>query len=199
MPTEARTDPAYPAAIARAVTALVVHCSATPSGQALRGCAPVVIDAWHRARGFRRGVLACRAFNPDLPAIGYHFVLDLDGRVWTGRHVDEVGAHAAGNNAQSIGICLVGGAEREARYTQDQWDSLATLVRRLLPLARPGAAVVGHRDLSPDANGNRVVEPSEWLKTCPGFEVAHWLGRHMRPLPMHLVQAKPATTPAGAA
>lgn len=189
MPIDQGASPTYPAAVARAVTLLLVHCSATPSGQALRGAAPVTIDAWHRARGFQRGVLARRGFNPDLTAIGYHFVIDLDGRVWTGRHVDEVGAHAAGHNAYSIGICLVGGAERDARYTTDQWDALATLVRRLLPMVRPGAAVLGHRDLSPDANGNRVIEPSEWLKTCPGFEVSYWLARGMKPLPPQVFHA----------
>jgi N-acetyl-anhydromuramyl-L-alanine amidase AmpD len=187
MPAAQGQDPTYPATVARAVTALVVHCSATPSGQALRGCAPIVIDAWHRARGFRRGVNARRAFNDDLLSIGYHFVVDLDGKVWSGRHVDEVGAHAVNHNAQSVGICLVGGAELDARYTQDQWDSLALLVRRLLPMVRPGAGVVGHRDLSPDANGNGVVDPGEWLKTCPGFNVSHWLARGMKPLPHHVL------------
>jgi N-acetylmuramoyl-L-alanine amidase len=185
-------DPTYPAAVARAVTQVVVHCSATPSGQWLKGCAPVTINGWHAARGFRRGAVARRAFNPDLGSIGYHFVVDIDGRVWSGRHVDEIGAHAAGNNATSIGICLVGGAERDAQYTAEQWAALATLVRRLLPLLRPGAGVVGHRDLSPDANGNRVVEPGEWLKTCPGFEVAHWLMRGMKPLPYHVYPAAAA-------
>lgn len=32
--------------------------------------------------------------------------------------------------------------------------------------------VVGHRDLSPDVNGNGVVEPEEWVKVCPCFDVA---------------------------
>lgn len=29
----------------------------------------------------------------------------------------------------------------------------------------------GHRDLSPDLNGNGVIEPEEWVKVCPCFEV----------------------------
>jgi N-acetylmuramoyl-L-alanine amidase len=35
-----------------------------------------------------------------------------------------------------------------------------------------GAAVqiVGHRDLSPDTNGNGVVELHEWVKMCPCFD-----------------------------
>ena len=39
----------------------------------------------------------------------------------------------------------------------------------------PDARVVGHRDLSPDQNANGIVESFEWLKTCPGFDVAAWL------------------------
>lgn len=38
----------------------------------------------------------------------------------------------------------------------------------------------GHRDLSPDIDGDGVVERHEWLKTCPGFDVAAWLASGMR-------------------
>ena len=30
----------------------------------------------------------------------------------------------------------------------------------------------GHRDLSPDLNGNGEIEPEEWIKQCPCFDVA---------------------------
>ena len=34
-----------------------------------------------------------------------------------------------------------------------------------------------HRDLSPDLNGNGEIEPEEWIKACPCFEVkAEWDG-----------------------
>ena len=50
---------------------------------------------------------------------------------------------------------------------------MAQLVRDLL--ARyPGAQVVGHRDLSPDKDGDGVVERHEWLKDCPCFDVPAW-------------------------
>ena len=28
----------------------------------------------------------------------------------------------------------------------------------------------GHRDLSPDRNGNGEIEPEEWMKACPCFD-----------------------------
>jgi N-acetylmuramoyl-L-alanine amidase len=31
--------------------------------------------------------------------------------------------------------------------------------------------VCGHRDLSPDLNGDGEIEPEEWIKACPCFEV----------------------------
>ncbi|MBP1594036.1 MAG: N-acetylmuramoyl-L-alanine amidase, partial [Bacteroidetes bacterium] len=45
------------------------------------------------------------------------------------------------------------------------------LVRTLLQ-DFPGCKVTGHRDLSPDLNGNGVIESHEWLKQCPCFNVS---------------------------
>ena len=36
----------------------------------------------------------------------------------------------------------------------------------------PKARVCGHRDLSPDRDGNGVITPGEWIKACPCFDVA---------------------------
>lgn len=187
----------------RYINLIVIHCSATPSGKALqRGVvgqsdycnAAQVIDDWHRERGFKRNPLASKTFNPDLPSIGYHFVIDLAGQVLTGRSLDEVGAHVAGHNIQSVGICLVGGQERTGRYTPAQWDALSKLVCKLGTLCHVPVlfhtvrGVCGHRDLSPDKNGNGVAEPSEWLKTCPGFDVKSWLQRGLKPLPENVLE-----------
>lgn len=195
------TVPAARPAVLRRVSLLVLHCSATPSGQWIGsapgtpGAVPAVksIDNWHLARGFRRTGPQTATFNPQLTAIGYHYVVDLDGSVATGRHLDEIGAHAQGFNSASVGVCLVGGAERDARYTAQQWAALAQLVRRLaaslgLPLAYPlqvrqGPGICGHRDLSPDTNADNRISPHEWLKTCPGFDVGAWLGRGLEPRP----------------
>lgn len=182
----AGTSYRFGAPLTRLVDLIVVHCSATPSGARIGTGLPTpagMIDLWHRQRGFMRLGEARSAFNWRFVAIGYHFVIDVDGSVQSGRHLNEKGAHVAGQNARSIGICLVGGAEREARYTAPQWGSLAALVTRL---RTEGVAVRGHRDLSPDLNGDGKAQPNEWLKTCPGFEVSDWLARGMAPLPNQL-------------
>ena len=197
----------------RSTNLVVIHCSATPSGKRIdRGTpgapgylsAAQVINSWHAVRGFKRSLAHRQAFNPELPSIGYHYVIDIDGAVLTGRHLGEVGAHAVMFNARSVGICLVGGAERSARYTRAQWAALAQLVLKLtaqlrIPLnpavrvakaAAPGydvlGGVCGHRDLSPDKNGSGKAEPVEWLKTCPGFDAEAWLSNGLRPLPVHV-------------
>ena len=77
-------------------------------------------------------------------------------------------------NAHSIGICYEGGLDCHgiAKDTRTEWQrhSLRVLVRAL-KMDYPVAKVVGHRDLSPDVNGNGEVEPMEWTKECPCFKV----------------------------
>ena len=75
---------------------------------------------------------------------GYHFYIRKNGDIKSTRPIEKVGAHAKGFNRESIGICYEGGLD---------------------------CRVCGHRDLSPNRNGNGEIEPEEWIKTCPCFEV----------------------------
>lgn len=151
----------------RAINGIIIHCAATPNG---KDFTVEDIDRWHDERGFaRRGYWRMR-FNQTLRAIGYHYVIYTSGEVVTGRHEDEVGAHAGGFNAKTIGICMIG----TSQYSAAQWKALNNLVAGLQK-EYPAAKVLGHRDLSPDLNGNGIIEPDEWTKTCPGFDVKKWL------------------------
>jgi len=137
---------------------IVVHCTATKPSQDI-GVAE--IDEWHRARGWSGGC-------------GYHAVIRLDGSLEFGRHFDDVGAHVKGHNRESVGIALVGGLDVVGHpadtFNDAQLYTLSMVVEMLLE-AYPDAKVLGHRDLSPDADGDGVVEQSEWLKDCPCFDV----------------------------
>lgn len=145
---------------------LVVHCSASKPKTFVDAS---VITRWHLDRGFLK--------------IGYHYVILRDGTVQKGRKDSEVGAHVEGHNTGSLGICLVGGlndttGKPENNFTVEQFDSLAKLLQKL-STDHPKAEVLGHRDLSPDTNGNGRVDKAEWLKFCPCFEVKQWWNSYL--------------------
>ncbi len=64
--------------------------------------------------------------------IGYHFVIDRQGRVWEGRELRWQGAHAGSRSANrhNVGVALVGDFDRY-RPTPAQKKSLTSLVRWL--------------------------------------------------------------------
>ena len=136
---------------------IIIHCSATRAGQDFTA---TDIDRWHRQRGFR--------------SIGYHFVVRLDGTVEPGRDVALDGAHCTGWNHRSIGICYIGGLDTNGRpadtRTDEQKNSLRDLVAKLCK-EYDIIEVLGHRDTSPDLDGSGEVEPAEYIKSCPCFDV----------------------------
>ena len=53
--------------------------------------------------------------------------------------------------------------------TPEQKSALLNLLKELRKLY-PYAKIIGHRDTSPDLNGNGIVEPCEFIKACPSFD-----------------------------
>lgn len=143
---------------------IVIHCSATPPTSDIGADE---INNWHEKRGW--------------DGIGYAAVIRRDGTIEFGRHFDAVGAHVKGQNYRSVGICLVGGVnskhEPEDNFTDPQMISLVYVVN-VMVLAYPNAEVLGHRDLSPDLDGDGIIERHEWLKDCPCFDVREWWRRN---------------------
>lgn len=147
----------------RRIDYIAVHCTATPEGQAMT---VDDIRRIHKANGWSD--------------IGYHYVIDLKGRVHIGRDVHLSGAHVSGYNPYSIGVVYVGGLEnkpgvpynklppKDTRTDAQKAALLALLVdlRKLYPKAK----IQGHRDFSKDLNGNGIIEPQEWIKACPSFD-----------------------------
>lgn len=126
----------------RDIKEIIVHCSATPEG---RNYTVEEIDRWHKNRGWS--------------GIGYHYVIYLDGSIHKGRDIEKVGAHCTNHNKNSIGVCYIGGCDKDMNpkdtRTQEQRDALIEILTRLKK-RYPDAKIYGHRDF---AN-----------KACPSFD-----------------------------
>lgn len=146
----------------RKIDKIIIHCSASKEGQDVT---VEQIDKMHRQRGFS--------------GIGYHFVIYRNGQVHDGRDINKVGAHTTGYNTGSIGICYIGGLDKTGKKIKDtrtleQRNSLYQLVKKLMEMY-PIKEVKGHRDYSPDTNGDGVISKYEWIKGCPCFEVSEFM------------------------
>lgn len=154
---------------------LVIHCTATPEG---RDVSAADIRRMHtspkpQGRGWRQ--------------VGYTDLFRLDGtrerlvKNNEDAYVDgwEVTNGAAGFNSVSRHIVYAGGVAKDGKTLQDtrtpaQRSAMAEYVQDF-HRRHPDVKIIGHRDLSPDRNGNGKVEPKEWTKACPSFEVSEWL------------------------
>ena len=142
----------------RKIDLIVIHCSATRED---RDFTEQNLEVAHRRRGFN--------------GIGYHFYIRKNGDIKTTRPIERIGAHVKGYNAHSIGICYEGGLDTNGRPkdTRTLWQkhSLQVLIKAL-QIDYPSCRICGHRDLSPDLNGNGEIEPEEWIKACPCYNVS---------------------------
>lgn len=129
----------------RKIDKIIIHCSATPEG---REVSVKTIRKWHLQRRFSD--------------IGYHYVIHLDGTIETGRPIEKNGAHCSYNNIGSIGICYVGGMDKDMKKakdtrTQAQKNSLIKLMHELIYKYNKDMTIHGHNEFS--------------NKKCPSFNV----------------------------
>lgn len=140
----------------RHINLIVVHCSAT---RITRDYTPDDMLRDHLARGFN--------------SHGYHFYIRRSGQRVALRPLALVGAHVTGFNKDSIGICYEGGLDATGKFadtrTPQQKETIISTLRELVILY-PDSEIVGHRDLSPDLNGDGVITSNEWVKACPCFD-----------------------------
>jgi N-acetylmuramoyl-L-alanine amidase len=106
--------------------------------------------------------------------VGYHFIIKQDGTIEVGRPIESIGAHALGYNRNSVGVCYVGGLDENGKAsdtrTDEQIIALEELINDLLAQFTEVLEIKGHRDLSPDLDGDGIIERHEWLKQCPCFD-----------------------------
>lgn len=141
----------------RTITEINVHCSATKLNWMVdkSGADKVAeIKRWH-------------VIDNGWSDIGYHYIIDRDGKFYRGRSEVMTGAFEPKVNARAIGICLIGGHGSSAtdsfekNYTPEQDATLRKMIASLKDKHPTISKVTGHNDY---AN-----------KACPGFKVSRWL------------------------
>ena len=126
----------------RPINEIIVHCTATKEG---RDFDVKDVRRWHLQRKFKD--------------IGYHYLVLLDGTVQEGRPVEQPGAHCTGHNANSIGVCYVGGLDADGKPADTRTLKQRYALRFLLSELRhkyPQATIHSHRDFA--------------AKDCPCFD-----------------------------
>lgn len=101
--------------VERDLNRTVLHHSSSPAG-AYKGLATVkgFSDYHRKSRGWR--------------AIGYHWVIGPDGKIFAGRKMSEIGAHAGPKgNPGSVGVCLIGDFQHGDMPTPAQKAAFAAL------------------------------------------------------------------------
>ena len=130
----------------REINRIVLHCSATREGDDI---STETIRNWH-------------VLDRGWSDIGYHYVILLDGCLEAGRPLFRAGAHAKGENEDSIGICYIGGVAEDGKtpkdtMTPEQEDTFRELVHSLRMVWDRHLTIHGHNEFS--------------SKACPSFKV----------------------------
>ena len=113
---------------------------------------------------FLQGIENHHRNNRKWACVGYHFIIGRDGTIYEGRPLKYQGAHARSNNANNIGISLIGDFNK-AYPAKRQLASLAALLGNMRSRYKiPAKSVVSHRHLN---------------KTeCPGKYLASWINSY---------------------
>ncbi len=137
----------------RAVTRVFIHCSAWDepmAGQAL----VAEITSWHLARGFSD--------------IGYHFVIDRQGEIMTGRSLEKTPAAQQGNNRGTIAICVHGLTFPDKWHLGAQAGAVTSLAGQINTAFHGIVGWWGHNEVSnkacPVFNHKALLQLDRWKR-----------------------------------
>jgi len=156
----------------RPLNEIVVHCTATR-------------PAWWATRTVNQKTAEVRRWHVDdrgWSDIGYHYLIDRDGKIATGRPLERKGAHVKGRNTGTVGVALFGGHggnendQFSDHFTPAQDVALRGLIRRLQSDYPTIAKISGHHEYA--------------AKACPCFRVGPWWSKDQR-----APASKPPTAP----
>lgn len=106
--------------------------------------------------------------------IAYHFVVDRGGRIWQGRPLSRMGAHAGSSaaNRGNIGVLLLGNFDLQTPSTS-QLDGLRRLLEAICrSRGVPRGRIFGHREI-------RSIEGLGATR-CPGKHLEGWIEEFRR-------------------
>ena len=141
--------------MSRNIKWLVVHCTASPQTQKVES----ILHYWKVALGWK---------SP-----GYHVLVEPDGTAHELLPIEEVSNGVKGFNSSIINISYIGGVDKEGKAVDNRTPEQKTTILRYLKKWKkmfPKAVIQGHRDFSPDKNGNGRIDPWERIKECPSFD-----------------------------
>jgi N-acetylmuramoyl-L-alanine amidase len=140
---------------------IFIHCSAG------HGDLESVRKFWREVRGWR--------------GVGYHTFIDYDGHRHRVAPYNQIVNGVLGYNHRSIHICYRGGVLKSNTYIVSdsrsikQKDGIILEISDALKYLQDNQPIdqiriLGHRDASPDRNGDGIIEPWERIKDCPSFD-----------------------------
>ena len=142
----------------RPIKRIVLHCTATTQNATIEA----IKNYWKNNLGWSQ--------------VGYHYMIGVNGERHILAHLSEITNGVYGYNRTSVHIAFIGGKNGVDDRTPTQKAEMKNLIQELRSNAILGSIpVFGHRDLSPDKNGDGVITPDEYIKLCPSFNVQKWL------------------------
>jgi hypothetical protein len=104
--------------------------------------------------------------------IGYHFVVDSQGRIWRGRDLDWKGAHAGNKqaNENNVGIALIGNFESTEPSTAQTGATEDLLVWLSLEYGIPSSKIYTHNEIE-------TMYGIKGTTCCPGKRFGPTLAR----------------------
>lgn len=105
------------------------------------------VDAWHKERWPGFNSKHFKNERGEYYHVGYHFVIEWDGKVVQCRALDEEGAHCYGQNSTSIGVCFMGNNDvhKPSSAQIDAWIKLYQTLQPSFPLITP-SRIFPHRN-----------------------------------------------------
>lgn len=104
---------------------------------------------------------------------GYHYIIEADGSLFKVLEDEKIANGVKGYNGRSMHLAYIGGIDGKGRPVDNRTAEQKKKMRMLLEYLHekyPEAVIQGHRDFSPDKNGNGIVDKWERIKECPCFD-----------------------------